>query len=432
MKIAVWHNTFSGGARRALYDHVAGLVARGHTVESWCPSSATQTYLPLRDLVTEHVLPFEGRDTPPSNPAGKLLWFARRTPQRLRAMEAHCRQCAGEIERGGFDLLFAGMCGYFAVPPIARFLRIPRVIYLQEPYRALYEAQPTAFDREPTLLWAQEVSSGGRFRPQAALYRAIQRRQAPIQAGHELNNIRAFDCILVNSFFSRESVLRTYGLDSQVCYLGVDTQRFRWLDLPRERFVIGLGTITYGKGVDRALRALATLPERTRPDLVWIGNFANGWYADEIKALAQRLGVRFVPRIGITDDELVETLNRASAMLYTSRLEPFGFAPLEANACGTPVVGIAEGGVRETVQDGRNGTLVAHDDSEALGEAVNGFLPPAYVDHAAMRQEVLDRWTWEQASDRLERALLAAVGEAPQKKLRQAVTGGKDASRVSG
>jgi len=36
MRIAVWHNLPSGGAKRALYDHVRGLVDRGHSIESWC------------------------------------------------------------------------------------------------------------------------------------------------------------------------------------------------------------------------------------------------------------------------------------------------------------------------------------------------------------------------------------------------------------
>ena len=62
-------------------------------------------------------------------------------------------------------------------------------------------------------------------------------------------------------------------------------------------------------------------------------------------------------------------LNRAMLMIYTPRLEPFGFAPLEANACGTPVLAVAEGGVRETIVDGVNGLLV-DDDPRAMADAV--------------------------------------------------------------
>jgi hypothetical protein len=59
VKIAVWHNLPSGGGKRALYDHVTGLLARGHTVESWCPPTADQDFLPLGTLVVEHVVPLD-------------------------------------------------------------------------------------------------------------------------------------------------------------------------------------------------------------------------------------------------------------------------------------------------------------------------------------------------------------------------------------
>ncbi len=63
-------------------------------------------------------------------------------------------------------------------------------------------------------------------------------------------------------------------------------------------------------------------------------------------------------------------------MLYTSQLEPFGLAPLEANSCGTPVVAVAEGGVRETIKDGLNGFLV-DDEPEAIAQAIKLLLSDA-------------------------------------------------------
>jgi hypothetical protein len=67
MKIAVWHNLPSGGGKRALYYHVKGLVERGHTVESWCPSTAAQSYLPLSELITEHIIPLSWKPKSPKN-----------------------------------------------------------------------------------------------------------------------------------------------------------------------------------------------------------------------------------------------------------------------------------------------------------------------------------------------------------------------------
>src|SRR5260370_22123697 len=77
--------------------------------------------------------------------------------------------------------------------------------------------------------------------------------------------------------------------------------------------------------------------------------------------------------MAVSDSELVTTLNKATLLLCTSRLEPFGFAALEANACGLPVVGVAEGGIRETVKDGVKGFLV-EPDAESIARAVGQLL----------------------------------------------------------
>src|SRR5262245_54052410 len=60
VRIAVWHNLPNGGGKRQLYSHVQGLLRRGHHVEAWCPDSADRQYLPLAELVTEHVVRLDG------------------------------------------------------------------------------------------------------------------------------------------------------------------------------------------------------------------------------------------------------------------------------------------------------------------------------------------------------------------------------------
>src|ERR1044072_1506151 len=66
-------------------------------------------------------------------------------------------------------------------------------------------------------------------------------------------------------------------------------------------------------------------------------------------------------------------LKRAALFIYSSRREPCGLAPLEANSCGTPVVAVAEGGVRETIKDGLNGFLV-DSEPEAIARAIYRLL----------------------------------------------------------
>lgn len=405
MRIAIWHNLPSGGGKRQLYNHVQGLLRRGHEIQAWCPDTADQKFLPLSDVIRERVIPLRGT-TP--------LFRDPRRPGRvtrvlLDAMEEHCRACAEEIKAGQFDVLFANGCVFLRSTPIAGYVPIPSVLYLNEPYRWFYEAMPQLPWIAPRAAMERRLSarlSLDALREYAAAWSSLGTIR--LQARAELEYTRRFDLVLANSVFSRETILRTYNIDSRLCYLGIDTTRYVPTGEPKEAFVVGLGTIYHGKGVDRAIRALGTLPAGKRPALVWVGN--GSWPEDlqDYQRLAARLGVEFSVKEHISDHEVISLLSRATAMIYTSRLEPFGLAPLEANACGTPVVGIAEGGIKETVRDGVNGFLAVDDDPQAMGELLLRFVDsPDLVKTmgARAREYVMTEWNLERATDNLERHL---------------------------
>ena len=399
MRIAVWHNLPSGGGKRALYHHVKGLAARGHHVEVWCPPEANRTYLPLKGLAAEHVVAHDrSAALGPPRPLGRF----RQGRREQAALDDHCRRCAREINAGGFDVLFAGNCQQTAVAPIARHVRLPSALYHNEPNRALHEARPH-------LPWAEPLAAGWK----EALRGLDALRRLRYDAREERASAAAFTLLLANSAFSRESIARAYGLDSKLCYLGIDAALFRPGEWPREPLAVGLGAIHAHKGVELAVEAIAAVPAALRPPLVWIGNLASEGYRQHVETLAAQLGVALTLRSLVSDEELVNTLGRAAVMIYPPRLEPFGFAPLEANACATPVAAVAEGGVRETIVHGINGLLVPDRDPAALGCAVQEILANGKLGRRlgeAGAEVVRSRWTWDAAVDRLERHLCSLVG----------------------
>lgn len=410
MKIAVWHNLPSGGGKRALYYHVRGLLARGHTVESWCPPTADQSYLPLGELLAEHVRPFDWQPRAEQKLTAKLKTLRLDMLARVEALDRHCRLCADEINRGDFDLLFANSSLYQSVSSIGRYVRLPKVIYLGEPTREFFEAMPDPLWQAPPP--AESYLSAGFLRDYLKdVYRTQSLR---VMLREEVRNAKAFDAILVNSFYSRESILRAYGLDAKVCYLGVDAEKFVELNLPRENFVVGLGAFVRLKNVEFALRAVGSVARERRPRLVWIGNAADPSYLEAMKRLAAALEVDFQPLVKIDDGELVRVLNRAALMIYCSRLEPFGFAPLEANACGLPVLAVAEGGVRESIVDGQNGLLVDNDPRE-MARAITRLLDdPPYARRLGQnaRRLAVERWSVEACVERIERKLFDTLEAA--------------------
>jgi glycosyltransferase involved in cell wall biosynthesis len=324
------------------------------------------------------------------------------------------RHAAAAINGGRFDVLFANTSLNIAVSSIGRHVRLPGVLYLQEPSRWLYEARPAP-------IWAGDPTRERSAWSPATWHRSVrtafQVRGFRHQARAEWRNLRAFRRILVNSRFSREAVLGAYGLNANVCYLGVDTEKFRRRPLPREDSVIGVGAIAPHKNASLAIEALGRLP-RPRPRLLWIGDAAAPDYLAELRRLARACDVEFTPSVRVDDETLIDALSRASMMVYTARLEPFGLAPLEANACGLPVVAVAEGGVRETIQDGVNGMLVEHD-PELVADAIQYLR--THPDEAARMGEagtrlVAERWTVTAAVDRLEHHLhAAALTHAPDR-----------------
>jgi glycosyltransferase involved in cell wall biosynthesis len=215
--------------------------------------------------------------------------------------------------------------------------------------------------------------------------------------------------VLANSHFSRESMLRAYGVDATVCYLGVDTERYQDLGFARKSLVVGIGAFFQQKRVEIVIEAVGrTRPPR--PALAWIGNMARPDYLRHLVELAERRGVAFTPYLGVSHAEVVRVLNEAAVMAYAPRLEPFGYAPLEAAACGLPVVALAEGGVRETVIDGETGLLV--DNDSELHRALQRVLDDEVLArrmgvNARRRAELI--WSLSAATDRLESHLLDLV-----------------------
>ena len=410
MRIAVWHNLPSGGGKRALYDQVAGLVKLGHQVESWCPSTADQQFLPLSSLVTEHVVELEHV---PSSKRKNLWELAHDADVQVEAMNRHCQQCAREMSSGRFDVLFGSPCREFRVTAIGRYVDMPSLLYLQEPSRRYYEALPVppwAADERPLGWWHSPTDV------RKAVRRAVRVRKSEVRVREEVRNASAFNKIACNSFYSRESILRAYGLDAEVCYLGVDQLRFTPGEHDRRQpFFLSVGTAAWEKNGTFIIRALARRTDKSWP-LVWVANMADDDYVTEMKTLAQAGDIELDVRHNVSERELVQLYQTATLFLYAPRLEPFGLAPLEGAASGLVTVGVAEAGTRESITEGENGFLVAADE-ELFATKIDQVLADRerLEKMTLMARETVERkWSMESAVLRLESLLERVATTAPE------------------
>jgi phosphoheptose isomerase len=259
--------------------------------------------------------------------------------------------------------------------------------------------------------------------------------------------VREADKVIAECPQDADDLIRLYDADPErltVIPCGVDLDEFG--PLPRataraalgldqgERIVLQLGRLVRRKGIDTAIEALGRLtrdhdvPARL---LVVGGSSREPDPADpemaRLMSIARAEGVADnVTFVGRRDRaELRDYFAAADIFVTTPWYEPFGITPLEAMACGTPVVGSNVGGIKFTVRDAETGYLVPPRDPDAVAERIAHLyrhpkLMATLGGHGIRR--VADLFTW----GRVAGATLALYDEVLAARR---PTGGRDASR---
>jgi glycosyltransferase involved in cell wall biosynthesis len=389
LNIAVFHNLPSGGAKRALYGYVDYLTKNNHQVDVFVPSSANEEFLPLKDVV-RNVYTF-----PVSNTFGNSIYSSIKyiPPQvkkiSLRDLEKTEQNIAEVINNGNYDVVFSEQDQYTMAPFLLKYLKKPHVYYCQQPLRndAISEV---IFPRKKNNIIGALRRVGSKI---------VVKRGLDI----DKSNSEYSDYTLSNSYFSRETILRMYGINSHVSYLGVDIEMFKPIDVPRESFILSVGTFTPEKGHGFLVDSLALIDPELRPKLIVVSNSSYPPWKVYLEKHAAKLNVEMEILNLINDKELAVLYNQAEIVVYSPYLEPFGLVPLESMACGTPVVAVKEGGVRETVIHKKTGLLIDRDE-EIFAEAITKMLSNDYKRYDMGKNAVKsieNYWTIDHAGDRL-------------------------------
>ncbi|MDB5297634.1 MAG: glycosyltransferase family 4 protein [Phycisphaerales bacterium] len=180
------------------------------------------------------------------------------------------------------------------------------------------------------------------------------------------------DVFVANSEYIARRVWRTYRRPAHVIYPPVDVAAFAG-DAPplptaeRDDFYLAFSRLVPYKRVDVIVDAFAATPGR---QLVVIGD---GTERAKLEARAAAAGATNVRFLGYQSFEAVrDHMRRARAFVFAAE-EDFGIAPVEAMACGTPVIAYGRGGARESVVEGETGLLFDAQDPAAVADAVDRF-----------------------------------------------------------
>jgi len=197
---------------------------------------------------------------------------------------------------------------------------------------------------------------------------------------------------------------------------------------PDERVILHVGRMVPRKGIDTVIRGFAALVRRQQAParLLIVGGESD----DPDPAVTPEIGrlrriavdegvnehITFVGRRG--RDQLKYYYSAADIFVTTPWYEPFGITPLEAMACGTPVIGSNVGGIKFTVRDSETGYLVPPKDPEALADKLaHLYAHPKLLGVLGRQavQRVNDLFTWHKIANGLaalyEQVLMASQPE---------------------
>lgn len=252
-----------------------------------------------------------------------------------------------EIDLSGFDLVISSESGPtkgVIVPPGA-----VHVCYCHSPMRYLYDLYPE--------------------------YRAHLGWLARIYFSHVAHRLRLWDTvsaqridrIVANSSFTAARVKRFWARNSDVLHPHADLETYNlgppgMAQADGKPYYVAVSELVRYKRIDLAAEAFRGLDAR----LIVVGD---GEERDAIAANAPD-NVEFRGRV---DDEELRDLYRGAEALIFPGQEDFGIVPVEAMACGTPVIAYGAGGALDSIKDGKTGLFFHEQSTEAIRSAIDRF-----------------------------------------------------------
>ena len=214
----------------------------------------------------------------------------------------------------------------------------------------LYCHNPTRFLWDTDRYVGSEVTN--------SLLRSLVGAFLPLLRRLDLSAMARMDYVIANSQNVRHRIKAVYGRDATVIHPPVDVNRFATSPRNDGPYLILSRLVAY-KGIDRAVKAFRGLDRM----LHVVGEGTDRYRLESIAPP----NVRFLGRL--TDRQIESELSGCRALIFPGE-EDFGITPVEAQACGKPVIAYAAGGALETVLEGVSGVFFQDPNSDSLRSAL--------------------------------------------------------------
>lgn len=217
----------------------------------------------------------------------------------------------------------------------------------------------------------------------------------------DLLSINRVDYFIANSNFIKNRIKKIYNRDSTVIYPPVDVLNFNLVNQKEDYYFTASRMVPYKK-IELIVKAFNEMPNKK---LIVSGD---GPEFNKIKKIAKN---NIEIKGFLNAEVLKDYMEKAKAFVFAAE-EDFGIVPVEAQACGTPVIGYNKGGLKETVIDGVTGVLFENQTTKDIIEAVNRFDKMVF-DGNAIRKNAL-KFSKERFEKEMEAFVVSKYNEFKQ------------------
>ena len=251
-----------------------------------------------------------------------------------------------EFDLTGYDLVIASSSccakGVITSPTT------PFIAYIHSPMRYAWD------------LYYDYLKNSGR------LTKFFMKRWMPDIRKWDYISSQRIDTLVANSSYIARRIKKFWNRDAAVVYPPVDTDRLSISDEAAGDYFVVFSRFVPYKRIDLAISACARLNKK----LIVIGS---GSQEKELKLLAascKNADIKFTGRI--SDSEVKAYLQKCRALIFCAE-EDFGIIPVEAQACGRPIIAFGKGGALETVVNEKTGGFFEEQSVESLVKAIEKF-----------------------------------------------------------
>ncbi|MBP7823375.1 glycosyltransferase [Candidatus Gracilibacteria bacterium] len=169
-----------------------------------------------------------------------------------------------------------------------------------------------------------------------------------------LRDLSQIENLLTNSSNTQKRIKNFTGRNAEILYPPVDTAFFKPGESPEKGdYFLSFARLSSIKRVDRIVSAFQGMPDKKL--IITYGK--NDPEKNKIQEMTQGY-INIEMRESPSDTELRELIRGARATIYVPVDEDFGMSPVESMACGTPVIAVNDGGLKESIIDGKTGILI--------------------------------------------------------------------------